>query len=1051
MAHLPGAGRRGRLRSLATAFAASLLIVASTAGFASAADPPPLPDPPPALEPIDPQVVTQAADQDWDDYRPIPGSPYIDPTIEPTIERWNVALILTDFPGTPFAVTQPEGSTIFGNPGPDAHDIPRENVPAFYADWLNNPSSINEFQGMNRYWMEDTYGQYGVALEGYGPYELFGTQDEYFITDFGSTSFCNTQTRVDGAQSNVTDIQVDSTASFAVGKIVTGLGGGNLSRVVVGIPDATHLTTAPATTFSATAAAGATNIKVASVAGLAVGQTIEIGYADRYETATIDAVGTAGAGGTGLTIAAPGLSFSHSTFTIVRSTAPTQVNAIADNAFLHTCGRSYRNETLVQWADHVDAAERGAFDNTFYVAAGQDESGTWQEFGEMRFTQDTVPDEWGPPNPEIPQNWSLTRYIPWTSWRSAATIWPSASGTNSIEGEGSGMAVYAHELTHNLGIGDNYNNPYAAPFQRPATGYWSMMSRGSFGGPGGTHNRWHIPSTEGTALGSQHVIRDKIKLGFVQPPNFVDLNRNGLASSGLVVVDVTAREVDPGDTGQTGVRINLDGASPIDKTTPCSVFTTSLAAPAAAGDSVVKVTSVASINANNELTVGTPSNGETRRVTAVGTAGAGGTGLTLGAPLESAHAEGETVSNRLNCSGNANFLNYTVEVVDQVGSDSFQADHGVLIEKNKVSEGSSCGTFTCFAWVVDAHPEDINIIDFERPDGTFQQVTTGDPRQLTDAAFHAGLNSGSSYEWEDTANGLHFYVIDKHVDDGGVLRYKVAVQNINGAGPHARGVAVDEALGQSIHERFTTCTFPVSNTGSAAAVGGVHPEDASTYFGDVYRLSVSAEGDGWQAQLSNALASAPFGGSVDVPVYVTRDLGSDVNGTISLTATSVSDPTKTSTATCATSVQAPTVAVETLDFLGSVPPSGAATNRAIQRAIASLDASLASAYWLDACTLSATQGKNVFDNQKKAIQELVAITGPEALLPVVQHYLDNLLFAQRQLVVCAIEASAGGKAEMLATAEAELALGDADLAAGLYKDATAHYKTAWDQARKAGG
>ena len=40
---------------------------------------------------------------------------------------------------------------------------------------------------------------------------------------------------------------------------------------------------------------------------------------------------------------------------------------------------------------------------------------------------------------------------------------------------------------------------------------------------------------------------------------------------------------------------------------------------------------------------------------------------------------------------------------------------------------------------------------------------------------------------------------------------------------------------------------------------------------------------------------------------------------------------------------------------------------------------------------------------------------------------------------------------MLATAEAELALGDADLAAGLYKDATAHYKTAWDKARKAGG
>jgi M6 family metalloprotease-like protein len=1048
MAHVPGAGRRGRLRSLAAACAASLLIVAGTAGSTSAADPPPLPDPPPALEPIDPQVVTQAADQDWDDYNPIPGSPYVDPTIAPTIKRWNVALILTDFPGTPFAITQPEGSTIFGNPGPLAHDIPRENVPAFYKDWLNTPSAINEFQGMNRYWMEDTYGKYGVALEGYGPYELFGTQDEYFITDFANTAFCNTQTLVNGAQTGVTDVVVDSSASFAVGKIVSGFGGG-LSRVITAIPDATHMTTGPATVFSATSLAGATNIKVNSIAGLVVGHTIDIGYGDRLESATIMTVGTAGPTGTGLDLAAP-LTFGHASNTIIRDYTPTPVASVNDGDRITTCGRSYRNETLVQWADHVALAERGTFDNTFYVAAGQDESGTWQEFGEMRFTQNTVPDEWGPPNPEIANNWAQTRYIPWTSWRSAATIWPSASNNNSIEGEGSGMAVYAHELTHNLGIADNYNNPYAAPFQRPATGYWSMMSRGSFGGPGGTHTRWHIPSTEGTALGSQHVIRDKIKLGFVTKDNFVELNRNGLAASGPVVVDVTAREVDPGPSGQTGIHITLDGTSPVDRTTPCAVFTRSLTAPAAAGDGTIQITTGdETIRVNNDLTVGTPTNGELRRI-----AGISGTTLTLDAPLEGAHAAAETVSNRLNCSGVQGFENYTVEVVDQIGSDSFQADHGVLIEKNKVAErDNSCGTFNCFAWVIDAHPEDINIVDFVRPDGTVQQVTTGDPRQLTDAAFHAGLNSGSSDEWEDTANGLHFYVVDKHVDEAGVLRYRIAVQNINGAGPHARGITVDEAAGELIHERYTTCTFPLTNSGAAADIANPHPatEDASPYYGDVYRLSVSAEGEGWQAQLPNALAAAPFGGSVDVPVYVTRDLGSDVNGMISLTATSVSDPSKTSTATCALQVQAPTVAVEALDYLENVPSDGAATNRRIADAIDAIEASLGSAYWIDACTLSATQGKNVFDQQKVAIQNLVLITAPADVVAGVDQYIYTLLFAQRQLVVCAIEASEGGKADLLAAAESELALGDAAIAAGQPKDATAHYKTAWDKARKAGG
>ena len=75
------------------------------------------------------------------------------------------------------------------------------------------------------------------------------------------------------------------------------------------------------------------------------------------------------------------------------------------------------------------------------------------------------------------------------------------------------------------------------------------------------------------------------------------------------------------------------------------------------------------------------------------------------------------------------------------------------------------------------------------------------------------------------------------------MRYTIAVQNINGAGPQARGVAVDAAAAQNIHERYTTCTFPVNNTGAAADVGSPHPEDASAYLNhDVYRLSASADG-----------------------------------------------------------------------------------------------------------------------------------------------------------------------------------------------------------------
>ena len=94
----------------------------------------------------------------------------------------------------------------------------------------------------------------------------------------------------------------------------------------------------------------------------------------------------------------------------------------------------------------------------------------------MKFkTQDDVTDAFGPKAyGDLTQtNWAVTRYVPWSSWAAVADIWPNASGNTSIEAESSGMATYAHELTHNLGIPDNYNNPFGADpaaSPRPACG-----------------------------------------------------------------------------------------------------------------------------------------------------------------------------------------------------------------------------------------------------------------------------------------------------------------------------------------------------------------------------------------------------------------------------------------------------------------------------------------------------------------------------------------------------------------------------------------------------
>ena len=129
-----------------------------------------------APAPLDPQNWTFQDNATWSDYKPLPGPDYSDPSIQPSVKKWKVALVVTDFPDKTFYVSQPVGSTIYGTPTTEAHDIPRADVPAFYRDFLNKPQALNHFQTMNRYWMEDSYGKYGVQLDSFGPYRLPGNK-----------------------------------------------------------------------------------------------------------------------------------------------------------------------------------------------------------------------------------------------------------------------------------------------------------------------------------------------------------------------------------------------------------------------------------------------------------------------------------------------------------------------------------------------------------------------------------------------------------------------------------------------------------------------------------------------------------------------------------------------------------------------------------------------------------------------------------------------------------------------------------------------------------
>ena len=496
-----------------------------------------------------------------------------------------------------------------------------------------------------------------------------------------------------------------------------------------------------------------------------------------------------------------------------------------------TCGRDIRQAALAAWQAATGCTGTlCGYDNVFYVTAGHDESSTWQEFGEMMWeNREDVPAAFGPPgaasgpvlnaagNP-IP-NWSPTRYVPWSSWKAAANHWPNAGGGSSTQAESSGQSVFAHEFSHLRGLPDNYNNPFGDT-DRNYTGYWEMMSRGTFNGPGGTHNRWQIPNAGGSALGPHHMLHFKNRLNtatstILAADEQVFLERNTLATQGVAVVDMQARESSPDDGELVGLTVNFGTGGDAAGTCPNQGYT---------GDSLFYCP---------------------------------------------------------NRSGS--YTAYRLEVVDRVGNDSYTPGHGMLLSKSRTNG-------TPNAWIIDPNPEDIGMIDFYRPDGTPVAVVRGDPRQLNDATFHAGTGSGSEYEYVDTFNKLHFYVVDTSRDDEGVLHYQLAVRRVGNGDPFVRGVTLGKPVksGTGATGVLKTCAFPLRNTGVAGAAPFDH---------DVYRISATSSNPAWKLTLPNALAAVKADGTVKVRVHAFLASGGGTT-TVTLTATSESDSSKTATRTC---------------------------------------------------------------------------------------------------------------------------------------------------------
>ena len=245
------------------------------------------------------------------------------------------------------------------------------------------------------------------------------------------------------------------------------------------------------------------------------------------------------------------------------------------------------------------------------------------------------------------------------------------------------------------------------------------------------------------------------------------------------------------------------------------------------------------------------------------------------------------------------YNNYTLEVVQRIGYDSYSPAHGVLLTKNKDQASAAGGpnSFSLFNWVIDANPQDIQVPDFRRPNGEVVMRTSADYRQLNDATFHAGLNSGSQYEWVDVHNRLHFYVVDVHHAANGILSYTLGVRSLDGSGPQPRGVTLAAPAGApGLDGR---AEFTLTNTGTRATTSpDLHPEDATRFLdSDIYRLSVTVQGQGWAADLQNVLAAVPAGESRQVPVFVRAAANATQTATVVVRAASESDPGQVATFT----------------------------------------------------------------------------------------------------------------------------------------------------------
>ncbi|MCL1873253.1 MAG: CocE/NonD family hydrolase [Clostridiales bacterium] len=783
-------------------------------------------------DPIDPQSWKLQRSMDWKEWKPNPVIDWVnDTTVKPARVLKGV-LVLVDFPDRKFLVTEKEGSDILGNPV--IGGIATEDLADFWHDYLIVPSEQNNYVTVNSYWRENTYGRQDIELSAHGPYTL--SRFEFQYSSLGITTVQRFDTFFPRGTGMATEAY---NLAKADGVKFFDAAGQPLYDFIFFI----HAGYDPSGLWQ----------EVGEMMFLTRGDiTEEFSGLARLET--IEEM-----------ITAPGFDLAKEYPGFYLFTKPTGTQV--EQAYL-----SYKEVFFASEYAAAKAVDPALSESVF-------ETATFRPAFNGKFADDAAYKAMAPDillgnilrakqaayntDGNLWMRWAATRYVPWTTWLASMNFWTTEGTVRdaeynytfdvSTQAESDGMATFAHEFGHIRSLPDNYNAPYTLPMTRSYTGPWELMSRGSFGGPGGNHQRYQIPATMGGASPPNQVLDARIINQFTAEEDIVNVTVSGLIAGGPAVAEIVARNI-PTNNSVIDYGVN--------------------------GKRALKLTGFTDATARDNNTLDPTNN-------------------TSGNLMNFPDALRTIINpNKWNWGTfNSGVVHdsYSIEVVDRTGYDSFTNDHGVLILKN----ASRKVNYQPNQFIVDAHPGPLGIVDFVRPSGDPAAMTNGDQLQLVAALFHAGVHNDPDYadvftgnamygpifadsdyatlaepiitkaagntvnEYVDESNKLHFYILEKITNpakNGEYLSYQIAVRSTDAAAHRAGGTL-----------SLTAAEFEPATKGRYA-VQWFTLKDTGADVRDIIRITLYGALAGNAAVLNNLYAIEPDG-SIKFAVYIKAEDG----------------------------------------------------------------------------------------------------------------------------------------------------------------------------------